>query len=239
MTDDKILNKIKGLLAKAESTTFDDERTAFMAKANELMVKYAIDQAQLATENRVSDEVKTNAVFNEGSYAYAESIGWSSLCKAFGTVRYYISGSALNKNHTGFVVGFTSDVEVIKTLHASLKLQSITAMRKHFKENGYRSFNGSDRYRDRRQFLISFWVAASAKVEETKKRVVEESTTGAELALIDRAAIVDRHMPSDLSDTTNRSHGGSRDAALAGGRAGRRADVGQTRVSGAKTAIGR
>jgi hypothetical protein len=42
-----ILRKVRGLIAKANSTEHEGERQVFMAKADELMEKYAIDQALL------------------------------------------------------------------------------------------------------------------------------------------------------------------------------------------------
>lgn len=40
----KMLERVRALLAKAESTTFPEEADAFRAKADELMTQYAIDQ---------------------------------------------------------------------------------------------------------------------------------------------------------------------------------------------------
>ena len=44
---DKILNQVRGLLAKAASTEFEGERRVFLAKADELMEKYAIEEVML------------------------------------------------------------------------------------------------------------------------------------------------------------------------------------------------
>ena len=43
-----VLDKIRSLLAKAESTEFEPEAEAFTAKAQELMARYRIDRAVLA-----------------------------------------------------------------------------------------------------------------------------------------------------------------------------------------------
>ena len=42
---DAVLARIRQLLAKAESTTFEAEALAFTAKAQELMTRHAIDAA--------------------------------------------------------------------------------------------------------------------------------------------------------------------------------------------------
>ncbi|RMB71755.1 DUF2786 domain-containing protein [Rhodococcus sp. SBT000017] len=50
-TDSKMLGRIRGLLAKAESTQFPAEAEALSAKAQDLMTRYAIDSALLDTGN--------------------------------------------------------------------------------------------------------------------------------------------------------------------------------------------
>lgn len=51
VSDPKMLGKIRGLLAKAESTQFPAEAEAFSAKAQDLMTRYAIDHALLESDN--------------------------------------------------------------------------------------------------------------------------------------------------------------------------------------------
>src|ERR1035437_9378523 len=54
--DERILGKIRALLAKAESTEFTEEAEALSARAQELMAKYSIDHALLAAEAGRKDE---------------------------------------------------------------------------------------------------------------------------------------------------------------------------------------
>lgn len=44
---EKVLARVRSLLAKAESTDFDDEADALSAEAQELMSRYALDRALL------------------------------------------------------------------------------------------------------------------------------------------------------------------------------------------------
>ena len=46
--DGRVLDKVRALLAKAESTEFEEEADALTAKAQELMARHAIDQAMVA-----------------------------------------------------------------------------------------------------------------------------------------------------------------------------------------------
>lgn len=43
--EEKVLQRVRALIAKAQSTEFEEERITFMAKADELMEKYTIDRA--------------------------------------------------------------------------------------------------------------------------------------------------------------------------------------------------
>src|SRR4051794_24470656 len=48
--DERVLRRIRGLLAKAESTEFPDEAEALTAKAQELMARHAVDAAFLGAD---------------------------------------------------------------------------------------------------------------------------------------------------------------------------------------------
>lgn len=45
--DEKLANKIRGLLRKAEATQFEEEADAFLRKAQELMMTHGIDEERL------------------------------------------------------------------------------------------------------------------------------------------------------------------------------------------------
>ena len=54
--DERLLGKIRALLAKAEATEFAEEAEALSARAQELMAKYSIDHALLAAETGRTEE---------------------------------------------------------------------------------------------------------------------------------------------------------------------------------------
>lgn len=56
MTDrEKIVDKIKKLLAKAKGTTNEAEAAVFAQKAHELLVKHDVDEAEIVTEDETVD----------------------------------------------------------------------------------------------------------------------------------------------------------------------------------------
>lgn len=60
MTDDTRIDKIQKLLAKAERASTPEEGETFYAKAQELMAKWAIDDAMLRANKQSSDDKVTS-----------------------------------------------------------------------------------------------------------------------------------------------------------------------------------
>lgn len=52
MTEDSVITRVQKLLDKAWSTTFEGEKQALLAKADELMIKYSIEQVQMMDPSR-------------------------------------------------------------------------------------------------------------------------------------------------------------------------------------------
>jgi hypothetical protein len=72
MTDDKMLDKVRKLLAKAERAGTEHEAEAFTAKAQELILRYAIDEAMLQRKGeKQSEQIVARTVYVEG-YAKAK-----------------------------------------------------------------------------------------------------------------------------------------------------------------------
>ena len=104
---DPTIERVRNLLAKAESTEFDAEAAAFTAKAQELIVRHAIDRALLAHHagSDPSDRPVAVRVFVDAPYADAKSfllqiIADESRCRSV-----FHAGLDMST-----VVGFPSDV---------------------------------------------------------------------------------------------------------------------------------
>jgi len=123
--DTKILNKIRGLLAKAESSTFAEESDAFSAKAQELMTRYAIDHAVVdaADGSPLDSMVVTRRFVVENPYADAKmqlliSVAINNGAKA---VRYRKLGLIS-------ITGMPVDLDLCELLYTSLLVQSGRAL---------------------------------------------------------------------------------------------------------------
>ena len=127
-TRKKMLERVSALLAKAEATDYGAERDAFRAKADELMLKYAIDQSELIRrEGRSLKDEVIKKVFVLGP-----DNGWMTpfLDKLLRKVARHARCEDIG--HPGYkdfvdrkmsVVGMASDVEYVEMLFTSLRLE--------------------------------------------------------------------------------------------------------------------
>ncbi|MBW3614443.1 MAG: DUF2786 domain-containing protein [Actinobacteria bacterium] len=124
--DERILSRVRALLAKAESTEFAPEAEAFTEKAQELMARYAIDHALVAAgggdtgaEQPVSRRVLIHDPYAKGKATLLAEVGGANRCQAVWCKEFGFST----------VFGFPTDLAVTDILYTSLVSQCSTAMR--------------------------------------------------------------------------------------------------------------
>lgn len=120
--EEKLLARVRALLAKVEATDYPDEAEAFTAKASELIAKYGIDEAMLAAAGGRADEIKQSKILIAAPYSSEKAtllggIARSLRCK---TVRW---GCGRNVEYCT-IVGYGVDLERVELLHTSLLLQA-------------------------------------------------------------------------------------------------------------------
>lgn len=122
---DVVLEKITALFAKAESSEFPEEQKAFWAKANAMMLQYAIDEAMLRAAGKTVEEPilekwpyggASNSMFRyqRASRSLAHIVSKHNRCK---TIFHRADGTAT-------ICGFQSDVNFVKMLYSSLWVQA-------------------------------------------------------------------------------------------------------------------
>jgi Protein of unknown function (DUF2786) len=238
----KYVDRIQALLAKAESTT-PEEAELLTAKAEELMLKYGIEQAMLESRSGVKAEqiVKRHIDF-EDSYGTQRMMAAHHIAQAYGNGSIRTLKMTLGRAYHQrlYLIGFESDVDQAILLINSLNLQAAVALRawwSGFADKKY--LTSSEQYIEKRTFIEKFGMGAAHRITASRAKVVEESGTGTELVLRDRASLVDDWMRENqrvgkarASRASQGYYGGG-----AGYRAGKNANVGQKGVGGGRKAV--
>ncbi len=152
--DDKLLGRVRGLLAKAESTTFTEEADALTAKAQELMARYAIDQ--VLVERSADQEApvpKLRRFWLDNPYAEGKSVLVDRVAGANRCSAIYSPGLGFTS-----VVGFAADLEMVDLLFTSLLVQGSAAVRA---AGSVKDPKGHSRTRS---FRSTFWLSYAVHI---------------------------------------------------------------------------
>ncbi len=122
-TADPMLEKVRNLLAQAESTKFDAEAELFTAKAQELMARHSLDEAIVwsRSENREKPTIIRIAIdepYLDVKSLLLQIVAEQSRCRAIFFTQLAMSS----------IVGFEADVHATETLFTSLLLQAQSSM---------------------------------------------------------------------------------------------------------------
>lgn len=157
--DQKVLGRVRGLLAKAESTQYPEEAEALSAKAQELMNRHAFERAMLDADAHADQVATSSRLWLDHPYIKAKShlvtaIATANRCKAV----FY--------PHLGCVglVGEELDLEITELLTTSLLVQATRAM---LAEGSQTTRGGVSRTRSfRRSFLLSYATRIGERLTE-------------------------------------------------------------------------
>ncbi len=122
-TGSRVLDRVRALLAKAESTTFPAEAEALTGKAQELMARHSIDAALLDAAAEQPDRpsglrLGTDAPYAAGKALLIQEVAEANRCESVWS------------DDLGFatVLGFPADLAAVELLHTSLLVQATAAM---------------------------------------------------------------------------------------------------------------
>lgn len=121
--DARVLARVRGLLAKAESTEYPEEAEALSAKAQELMGRHALEQAIVAGPAEAAPRAGARRLWLDPPYASAKSslvhqVAGANRCRA-------VSLPALDMVT---VIGHAADLATVELLVTSLLVQADRAM---------------------------------------------------------------------------------------------------------------
>lgn len=225
--DEKMLGRVRGLLAKAESTEYPKEAEELTAKAAALMAKYGIDRAMAEqsapTQERVTHlEIKLDAPYAREKGILLNAVAMNTRCRM-------VQHSYGRTVDSATVFGFPTDLELLQVLYTSLLVQSARMLAravvpwdenpKAYRRSWLQGFAG----------MINVRLAHLNRTAQGK--VDEERGGGTALVLADRSAqvdlVVENRYPNLTAGRARRLSGTGR---RAGARAARDADIGVTKL---------
>ena len=234
--NEALLNKIRALLAKAESTPFPEEQAVFFAKAQELISRHAVDRSLLSD---VQAGVAHRRVEIVGAYPASQVKLWAVLAEANGV---FSLRSGYRVYRTVELFGEPADMDMATLLFGVVWRQLSVAADAAVAE--WRAgFEGvGPTAGEVRSWRSSFQRGYAAGVRDALReanRTVASSSTAAGLVLVDRLSASKRL----ADDMYAYSAGGSsravldRDALHAGHSAGRQASFAVSSLSGGRPAL--
>jgi hypothetical protein len=167
---DGILDKVRGLLAKAESTSFDAEADAFTAKAQELMTRHRIDRAVLEASGHDRGEAPAGRrLAIDDPYADAKAVLLTNVADANGC-------QAVWSKDMGFatVFGFAEELDAVDELFTSLLVQATAALRREGSKVDRSGRSRTTRFR--RSFLVAFAVRISQRLHDTVDATIDAAS---------------------------------------------------------------
>lgn len=189
---DPVLRKIRGLLDKAEASTFEAESSALFAKAAELMGRHRITEAMLDAGRRPTDRgkiIKRDILLGSGPYVRArldllDNVGTASCCRVVTSVGW--------DGRIGTIIGYETDVAAVDVLYTSLLIQATVAMKAETVPVGESALAF------RRSFLFGFSGRVAQRLREANRvvteKIQEDSSDSVALVLVDRKKAVDEDL---------------------------------------------
>lgn len=185
---DPVLDKVRALLAKAEATEFAAEAEAFTAKANDLIIRHALDEAALRGRagSLYTAEVGARRVLLVEPYAKQHGLLLAQVAAAADARCVLESDWAM-----ATVVGPQRELAGIETLHTSLMVQAQAAFNEVVASASAGSRVRSRGYRS--SFLTSFASRVGQRLQAQRTEATADAP-GAALPVLaaDRAAVAER-----------------------------------------------
>ncbi|MGH3785768.1 MAG: DUF2786 domain-containing protein [Pseudonocardiaceae bacterium] len=216
--DQKMLVRVRALLAKAESTTFPEEAEALSAKAQELMSRYSLE--------RIVGDIAASAPGSDPHPAAARRL-W--LDNPYVAAKAMLVGAVAAANRCRTVLseklGFTTvlgdevDLEIVELLSTSLLVQATRAM---VSAGSQTTRTGRSRTRSYRQsFLLAYATRIGERLTVARDAGAAAVADPARLlpVLAAREQVVDQLFESMFPGTVSRSYGIGNAAGWHAGRA--------------------
>jgi Protein of unknown function (DUF2786) len=232
--DRVMLDKVRALLTKAESTTYEAEAAVFTAKAHELMTRHAIDAAMLAAgdqSHRGTDAPTMIRVAIDDPYADAKSLLLQVIAQANRCRSIFMTRVSMST-----VIGYRADLDATELLYTSLLLQAQRTLAEVGRGAAAGARTRSQSFRS--AFLLAYVHRVGERLAEVTDRLTAEADTASSGSLLpvlrSRELAIDEHVRDRYGDLSARPVRGGHDALgwATGTEAGNTADLGHRRLAG-------
>ncbi len=167
-SDNRVLERVRALLAKAESTDFPAEADAYTAKAQEMITRHSLDEALLTADRTeivpLTRRIAVDAPYESEKAALLHAVARANRCHAVWTPDLGFST----------VFGFDADIDAVDLLHASLLVQAQRAMSRA-EPGGAKSGGGKAGKSRLKTFRASFLVAFAHRIGERLAQAAREA----------------------------------------------------------------
>lgn len=241
--EDQKLEVIRKLLAKAERAATAQEATAYNAKAAEMMARHGVDSALLAATGAKQDRITERRIAMTDPYSTEKSQLASWVGSALGCRAIRHPGHRRGSVEGVTLFGYESDLHRAEVLFTSLLLQAtrqVVTQRPPY-------WSGESTTAFRRTWLVGFAGEVHRRLTAAERAAAAQRDSAAQsqgpsvaLVLADRRTAVTAAFEqqfSGLRKVPPRKLSGS--GLTAGADAGRRADIGGSRLGGGRRVLDR
>jgi hypothetical protein len=187
----RLLDRVRSLLAKAESSDFAAEAEAYTAKAQELIARHSIDHALLPRDDHrdqpVAVRVSVDSPYEDAKALLLQNVAEATMCRSVWTAEY------------GFatVFGFAGDIAAVELMYGSLLVQGTTTMVREGSGGRTRAF--------RQSFLYAYAVRIGQRLHTATEKVRAGAGTDDLLpVLASREAAVEERLAEVFATFTSR-----------------------------------
>ncbi len=162
--DDRVLDRVRALLAKAESTDFPAEAEAYSAKAQELISRHRIAEALTSADRAevvpFARRIGVDHPYESEKASLLDAVARANQCRTVWSPELGFST----------VFGFDADIDAVELLYTSLLVQAGRAMARDEPAKG-----GKARVKAfRRSFGVAYAVRIGERLELTTRREIAQ-----------------------------------------------------------------
>ena len=159
--DNRVLERVRALLAKAESTDFPAEAEAYSAKAQELIARHSIEEVLTASpdEAPLARRVGVDHPYESEKAGLLDAVARANRCHTVWSPELAFST----------VFGFDADIDAVELLYTSLLVQANRAMVRDEPVKGKARIKAF-----RRSFLVAYAVRIGERLERATRHEIAQ-----------------------------------------------------------------